>query len=92
MGLLFAALAALFAFQRVGASVAGRPAEPSRQDGLGAKGACLSRQNDEHNLGDFLRQMRVTHPAQGHRINQIDVARDQGGERFLGIAPGIFPD
>src|ERR1039458_7888706 len=35
--------------------------------------------------------MRVAHLPQRHGINQIDVARDECGERLLGIAPGIFP-
>ena len=50
----------------------------------------LARQNDEHRLRDFLGQMRVAHLPHRHGIDQIDVARDQRGERFLGIAPGIF--
>ncbi|MGD0253782.1 MAG: hypothetical protein ABSC01_13935 [Verrucomicrobiota bacterium] len=35
--------------------------------------------------------MWVAHLPERHGINEIDVARDERGERFLGIAPGIFP-
>ena len=51
----------------------------------------LARQNDEHRLGDFLGQMRVAHLPQCHGIHQIDVARDEHGERLFGIVPSIFP-
>ena len=34
--------------------------------------------------------MRVAHLPQRHGINEIDVARDERGERFFGIAPGVF--
>jgi hypothetical protein len=35
--------------------------------------------------------MRVAHRPPRDGINQIDVARDERGERLLGIALGIFP-
>jgi len=35
--------------------------------------------------------MRVAHLPQRHGINEIDVARDDRGERFFGIIAGEFP-
>jgi hypothetical protein len=77
--------------QRIGACVSRRAAEPAGQNGLQAERVRLARQNDEDRLRDVPGQMRVAHLPQRHRINEIDVARNERGERLLGIALGIFP-
>ena len=51
----------------------------------------LARQNDEHGLGDLLRQQRVAHLPHRRRIDEVDVARDQRGKRRLGLAGGVVP-
>ena len=88
--LLFAVLPPHLNFQRIGARVTRRAAQPAGQNGFVAKRVCLARENDEHRLCDFLRQMRVAHLPQRHGIDEIDVAHNECGERLLGIAPGIF--
>jgi hypothetical protein len=55
----------------------------------------MRRQNsfppDEYRLGDFLGGMRIAGFAQGGRINQVHVARNQGGKRIVGPLVGILP-
>ncbi|HEX3855810.1 MAG TPA: hypothetical protein VHY30_00765, partial [Verrucomicrobiae bacterium] len=84
MRLLFAVLPPPLNGQRVGARITRRAAKPAGQNGFVAHRVRLARENDENSLRDFFRQMRVTHLPQRDGINEIDVARDERGERLLG--------
>ena len=68
--LLFAALTVALDFQRVGGRKAGGAIEPAGKNGLCAERRRFSGQNDEHRLGDFLGQMRITRLPQRRRIDE----------------------
>jgi hypothetical protein len=85
--LLFALVPPPLNGQRVGARVTRRAAKPAGQNGLVAERVRLAREDDENRLRDFLGQIRVAHLPQRDGINEIDMARDERGERRLGIVP-----
>ena len=90
MRLLFAVLPPPLNGQRIGARVTRRAAKPAGQNGFLAERFGFARQNDKNRLCDFLGQMRIAHLPQCNGMNEIDMARDECGERLLGIVPGIF--
>ena len=85
-----AALPPLLFSERVCGGVSGRATKPAREDRLRIERGRFPRQNDEYDLSNFFRHMRIADPAQGDGIDQMDVPRNQRGKRFLGIALGVL--
>ena len=79
-GLLFALLTAELHFPGVRRGETRGAVEPGGRMVPWLEGVCLARQEDEHNLGDFLRQRRIARLPQRRAIHQADMALHQRGE------------
>ena len=55
-----------------------------------AEGRGFAGKDDEDGLGDFLGVMGIAGEAQGGGIDEVHVARDEGGEGRPGIVAGVF--
>ena len=89
-GLLFASAAADFGADNLGREVLRGAMKPTGEDWTFNKLAGLARQRDEDGLCDILGVMAVHDHADRHRIDEINVAADDLGERRLCIAFDVF--
>jgi hypothetical protein len=89
-GLLFVAATAGLVADEIGSGQPGGVEEPAGEDGSRAQLFRLAGQDDEYRLRDFLRLGGVGHLAQGDRMHEAEVARNERRERLLGPAPGVF--
>jgi hypothetical protein len=88
ISLLFASLAADFAFDKVGRSQPRGLIKPAGQHHVVAKAAGFARQDYENRLSDFFGVMGISSESQRSRINQIHIPRDEGGKRRFGFGAG----
>jgi len=77
--------------EKVGGDVPCGPTEPAREDDVRTEAGRLSRQDDEDGLGDLFREVRVAGLAETDRVNQVDMPRDEGFKRLLGLPLGVLP-
>jgi len=61
--------------------------QPTGQGFVVAQGAGFFRENDEDGLRDLFRVMRIAGLPERNGIDEVHVARHQGGEGLAGIVP-----
>lgn len=69
---------------------AGGLKQPARKRPVVAQLPGLFGEDDKDRLGDFLGVVRVADLAQGDGIDQIDMARDQGGKGLVRMIFGVL--
>jgi len=73
-------------------NVACRAVQPAGKDCIVIERRSLPGEDDEHGLRDFLRELRITHPSQCRRVNEIGMARNQRSESAFGLVGNVLPD
>jgi hypothetical protein len=90
IGLLFAALAAAFAFFEVGSRQSRGLVEPAGEDGARRKFAGFPGEDDEDGLSDLSGVAGIADGTQGGGIDEIHISVNEDGEGGLGTAMSEF--